>query len=473
MPDKLSTPLQESILCLLATDNKQGRVAAGLLSANLFDDNYKDIAARVIEYHRTQGKAPGDVHMVDLLDDILGDPEHKKHKQYLRILDNILAQSKGLNAAYLLTRINEFIDKQKLKAALIEAGERYTQGNENVVEDIRDIMFRTFRGQDQGLTAGVFLNRKDDALKFLEEKPQPYKTGIPELDRVNMGPTPKKMFLFLAPKGKGKSWMAVNLMKRCLMQGARGVHITLEMPDSEVVQRYYQSYFALPLHPGEYDTTAFDLDELGRVVGFNKDKHSPTMFMDHTKIRSYLSKKIDEWGTRIGRLVVKEFPTSYLTVPKLDAYLDFLELTEGFIPNVIAIDYPDLMQMKGDDLRVAMGTTYKDLRGLFQRRHLAGICPTQTSRMGWDARTVKASMVGEDATKIMTADMSATYSQTEAEKELGLARIGVAHNRGDEDGFNILIAQNYKAGQFCIASHRMPKNYFDLLGTQEPADDGE
>lgn len=473
MADRLSTSLQESILSLLATNDAQGRIAAGLLTAGSFDESYRDIAGRVIDYHRQHGKAPGKAHLDDLLDDVLGNPEHKKFRQYMRVLEGIFSQAPGLNGTYLLTRINEFSRKQQLKAAIMEASELYGQGGDDLVSKVEEVMINALKFQEHGFDSGTFLNDKTRALRFLDEQVQPYLTGIPELDRVNMGPTPGKMLLFLGPKGKGKSWWGIHSLKRCLMQGAMGMHITLEMPEEEVSQRYFQSYMGMTKRSDPFDTTKFELDKLNRVVGFKSESNNPVMSLDNPKVRTWLGKRMNDWGTRLGRLVIKEFPPSYLTVPKLEAYLDMMELTHKFIPNAMTIDYPDLMLIKGTEHRIALGETYKDIRGLLRRRNIAGIIPTQTSRTGWDAATVKASMVGEDATKIMTADMTMTYSQTEEEHLRGLARLGVAHNRGDEDGFNILISQNYTAGQFCISSARMPRGYFDMLKIDPKKAEGE
>jgi len=447
----------------MAVDDKHGRIAAGLLTAQDFDESYTDIARRIINYHKEQGRAPGKAHLDDVFDDIIGNPKHKKHKQYVFIIEGILHNSESLNPPYLISRIGEFTRRQTLKGALLEASERYQQGGPELIPDVENILFKALKFKEDDFDAGVFLNDKERGLGFLDSAPQAYLTGIPELDHVSLGPTPGQLLLFIAGKGMGKSHACVHFGKQCLLQKAKVVHISLEMPWQQVIQRYYQSFFAIPKRADDYEITKFELDTLGRLSHFKTDNIRPAVSLADDSIKTYLGQRIDDWGAKLGRLCIKDFPTSYLTIPKLEAYLDTLELTHNFIPNVLILDYPDLMNLKGD-LRQSLGALFKDLRGMLKRRNLACVAPTQSNRDGWDAKTVRASMVSEDGSKVMTADMTLTYSQTDSEKAKGLARLGVAHNRGDEDKFGIIISQSYRTGQFALYSARMTSNYFDLVG---------
>ena len=472
MADRLTTSLQESVLTLLATSDKQGRIAAGLLTAKSFDDSYKDFAQRIIAFQQKHGKAPGLAHLDDLADDILGNPKHKLHKQFARIVDNIAAQSEGLNVDYVLTRVSEFSRRQTLKGAVLEAAERYQQSDEDLIEDVEGILQTALRFKEEGIEVGTFLSDKLKALAFLDRAQADYRTGVPALDHRNCGPTLGQMLLFIGAKGVGKSWWCIDLAKRCLLQGARVVHISLEMPEWQVSQRYYQNFFALAKRTEPFNVAKFQFSNKAgtKLKDIIYEEQKPIMSLASPRIRRFLDKRIDQWGARFDRLVIKSFPAGSLTIPKLDAYLDSLELTSGMIPTVLVMDYPDLMWLDKANPRLSLGLTFKELRGLLQRRLLAGIMPTQTNRKGWDATTVKASMIGEDASKLMTADMGLIYNQTAEEKKRGLARVFVNNNRGDEDKFTILISQNYTTGQFCLESVRMAsqQEYWDLIGDPAP-----
>jgi len=471
MADILTESLQQSVLTLLAVNSKEGRIASGLIDATAFDDTYRNIAERVLAFHKKHGTCPGKDHLDDLLDDVL-EPNHKLRKQHLRILDGILSQADGLNAGYVLSRISEFSRRQQLKAAILEAGEVYQAGRESVVSDVESILSNALRPVNNDLDTGTFLNDKKRALSFLDATKADYMTGIPELDHRNLGPTHGEMLMLMAAKGAGKSWWCVDLAKRCLMQNARVLHVTLEMSEARVTQRYFQNFFAIGKRNDQFIVTDFEFDKLQRVSGFTTRKRRPRMTLDSPDIHKYLLRKQQVWGTKLGRLLIKGFPTKSLTVQRLDSYLDLLELRHNFIPNVLIVDYPDLMHQDKENPRISLGITIEELRGLLQKRNLAGIMPTQTNRAGWEATTVKGSMVSEDASKFRTADMVLIYSRTPEEKNRNLARLYVEKNRNDEGEFTVAISQAYTTGQFVLNSTRMVdnKNYFEVLGANASND---
>lgn len=468
MTELLTASLQESLLTLIATNEKEGRVAAGLIDHTAFDENYRDVAQRIIAFHKQHGTCPGKNHLDDILDDVIK-PEHKRQKQYVRIAEGILSQADSLNAPYVLSRVHDFVRRQTLKAAILEAGEAYQAGKESLVLDVEGILAKALRPNAADLDTGLFANQPK-VLNFLETTTASFKIGIPELDKVNLGPTYGEMLVFMAAKGAGKSWFVVDIGTKCILQKAKVLHITLEMSEERVAQRYYQRFFAIGKRTEKYDLTKFEFDEYERISGFKKRERSVKMSLDSPEIKTFLKSKMNMWGVKLGRLLIKGFPTKSLTIAKLESYLNLIELQHNFIPNVLIVDYPDLMWVDKDNARLSIGITLEELRGVLQKRHMAGIFPTQTNRAGWDASTVKGSMVAEDASKFRTADMVLIYSRTPEEKAMNLARLYVEKNRNDEGEFSVVISQAYKTGQFVVSSARMYPNYFDVLGANADTD---
>jgi len=464
--DRISIPLQESVLTLIATNDNEGRIASGMLTYRDFDDNYRDIVARIQKFRKRHGKAPGVEHLSDLMDDVIGNVGNKRYKQYMRTLQGIVELSENLNASYVLSRVEEFSKRQRIKTALIQASELYQHGGEGFIDNVEDTLRAALKPMPDTMDAGTFFNDKVRALGFLDRIHNNYRTGIPEFDMRGLGPTPGEMFMFMAPKGEGKSWFAIQMGRECLMQKAKVLHVTLEMSEDRVAQRYFQNFFALGKRTETFYVHEFVKDELNRIGDIKKRRYKIKMSLEDPNIQPYLLRKMKTWGTRLERLVIKGFPAKSLTISKLEAYIDMLEMQHKFIPNVLIVDYPDLLYMDKKDPRISLGWTIEELRGLFQRRNLAGICPTQTNRSGWDATTVKGSMVAEDASKFKTADMIVIQSRTKQEKAMGLARLYVEKNRDDEDGYTVAITQNYKTGQYVLQSNRMDNTYYDLLKTR-------
>lgn len=462
---KLTTNLQESVLTLLCMSNEEGAVAAGIVDVELFEPPYDDIASRAIAYRNKFGAAPGTAHLDDLFDHVLADPKNKQAKIYQQILGGILEQAHGLNAPYVLSRVNTFIKQQHLKAAVLEAAQRYQVGGDDLVPDVERILQDALKFKVTQLDAGTFLSDKARVLSFLtSEWGGNYYLGVPELDMRGIGPTRGKAFGFMAPAGRGKTWFAIDAAVRCLLQHARVLHISLEMGEDELMQRYMQRMFAVAKRNDKFETSVFEFDELNRLSGFTRKTARPRLNFQDPKILKKLSIFLDDYSVRGKRLVVKRFPTSQLSMGQLRSYLDALELTVGFVPDVLIVDYPKLMALdRKQDRRVAIGMVHEELRGLIVERNMAGIFPVQSNRDAESVKLLTRETIGEDYSIVQTMDFLVTYNQTQAEYEQGLARLYVDKARSDKDRLTVLISQSYNTGQFCMQSTYMPSTYWDRL----------
>ena len=273
----------------------------------------------------------------------------------------------------------------------------------------------------------------------------------------------------------GKSWFCVHVGRQALLQKAKVVHISLEMSERELLGRYYQNFFGIATRPDLYTKATLEFDELERLTGFKVKRSKPRLDYGDPGIRKYLRSKVQTWGTRFKRLVIKEFPSGTLTMDALRGYLDYLELVEKFIPNVLIVDYPDLFALKSNDYRLALGRIFVELRGLGSERNLAVVAPTQSGRSSIGAKRVSSANVTEDISKVFTADLVLAYSQTNAEEKLGLARLSVEHARNAPKGSVILLSQSYSTGQYVLESAALTSNAYweklkEVTGDDETSD---
>lgn len=460
--EALPGSLQESVLTTLVFDEQFGAVVAAQVEADHFDQPLREIAEAVLKYRRQYGKPPGQAH----LDDMFGramEEGSRRAPQLRRIVTGMAAQSIGLNAEYVASRVGEFVRSQTLKQALLAASERFQQGGENKLEEVEVLLHAALRPLAAGLDNGLFLNDAKQTLNFLEIQPSVMSLGIPQLDALKIGPARKELLLYIGPKGSGKTWFAVHCGKSGLRANERVLHVTLETRVERVVGRYYQSIFAASVKEGRINQTVFELDQLGRLSGFRLDQFKPKLSFDDPNIRKKLRSKIEGWDLRLGRILVKDFPTGTLTVPQLDSYLDYLEYTVKFVPTLLILDSPDNMKLPVNDFRLATGRMFVDLRGMAGRRNLSMVCTTQGNRASISAKKVGADMVAEDITKVQTADNVFTFSRTEEEKDMNVGRLTVANARNAEDGAVIALTQSYATGQYIMDSIYPDAEYWRQL----------
>ena len=242
------------------------------------------------------------------------------------------------------------------------------------------------------------------------------------------------------------SWMLTNIGKGGIQHHHKVLHITLEMSEEKTARRYIQSIFSLTK----------DEAQLVKVPLFLRDATSNTYSIDFRDLtRQGIPQKRREIAQQLismnPQLLIKEFPTGSLSLQHLGLYLDSLERIH-WKPDLLIVDYADLMKIASEDLRVQTGQLYKGLRGLAVSRELALASASQGNRDSEEAKLVTSKHVAEDWSKIGTVDNAVTYNQTPEERKMNLARLFVSAARDDEDRFLVLVSQAYAIGQFCIDS---------------------
>ncbi len=464
--ERLTTSLSESILTVLCFDNSdKSNLIANLIQPELFESYYRNVAEKVLEFRQAFKQAPGVAHIDDLFDDYLSDPKHKLFNIYTKILQGLYEQHRsGINVDYITSRVSQFIRNQLLKSGVLQAAQRIQQGGDNAADDVERILLDTVQKKVGLEDPGTFLGDKDRALRFLISDENEYsRMAIKELDKRRICPTRKELFLLIASRKRGKSQALIHIGKLALLQRWKVAHITLEMSENVVIQRYFQSMFSISKRNEKSIRTSFELDEIERVIGFSVEKIKAKLNLEDPNIRKKLVMKMDEWGMRLNNVVVKQFPTGSLTVKGLEAYLDSIEISHKFVPDMCIIDYPALMRLNVDNYTHALGQVTVALRGLAVKRNLAMVVVAQGNRESEQSSRVESSQVAGDISMVSTADTILTYSQTTAERKLGLARLYVSNARNDSDRFTVLIAQDYSTGQFCIDSALMVNNYDNLI----------
>src|ERR1700691_1275248 len=69
--DDLPPSLQESILAALLFDERSGAAIAAQVRPAIFDEGYREIAEKALDYRRRYRKAPGRAHLDDLFGKLL------------------------------------------------------------------------------------------------------------------------------------------------------------------------------------------------------------------------------------------------------------------------------------------------------------------------------------------------------------------------------------------------------------------
>ena len=458
----LSNSLQENILILLVFNDEVAPMIVSNVKYEMFGNAYyRNIAFKAIDFYRQFGKTAKE-HIADLLENELND-EHSK-ELYTTILNGLYANKDSVHKDYVLGLLEKFIKEQNLKLAIKKAVDCLQKddvdGAEKELEISRKSNLALF---DPGT---YFLKDFEKSTTFLNKSQTEgiIYTGIEELDKLEFCPFQGELFTFVARAGAGKSWFLIHLSKYALLQRKKVLHISLELSEERLKSRYFQSFFGVygNIRDLQKFNALFEQDRYGNLVGIIQKDLLDMKSMRDEDILTYFEQNRDIITN--PQLILREFPTGSLTVDALKAYLDNLESYHKFIPDIILLDYLDLMKVSSTNLRIDLGQTAVELRGIASERGIAMVTVAQTNRQGEGKGVLTRKDLAEDFSKVRVSDNLLTYTQSiNSEKPLGIARLYIDKARNTRDGETIYITQNYSLGQFCLTSMRYKKNYWDIL----------
>ena len=140
-------------------------------------------------------------------------------------------------------------------------------------------------------------------------------------------------------------------------------------------------------------------------------------------------KEMKEWREKYNqKFKLCTYANETLSIHEINKLLALWEKQDGFVPDVVIIDYADILTSDPDcsklDYRNQINKMWQRMRKLSQEKHCLLITATQTAASSYDKESISLSDFSEDKRKY--AHTTATYSlnQTDEEKKIGILRIG-------------------------------------------------
>jgi intein/homing endonuclease len=163
------------------------------------------------------------------------------------------------------------------------------------------------------------------------------------------------------------------------------------------------------------------------------------------------------WGKK-ARMKLIAFPNDTLTISRIDQQLDAWESQESFIPDVIVIDYMDLIVPdtlhSGEQVRHGIGKIWGGVRRMSQERHCLVLSASQSDTESYDTKWITSKNFSESKQKNAHVTGMITLNQTREEKRRKVMRLGTILTREEEfdDHKGVTILQSLEQGRPLIAS---------------------
>ena len=347
----------------------------------------------------------------------MGEDKNKIELTLNRIFDDV-GVINDAEKDYILAETIQFAKRSRMKNAILESLDLLDQNNfEEITSRVKDALLFNL-----DVDKGIDLYDVDERyLRLHNSLLNKMPSGYSQLDDVLGGGWAKKeLYCFLGPPGIGKSIFLPNIGVKCLMNGYNVVHYSLEMSEDRYGMRY---------------------DAIASSITHGELTKKP----DEIKKKYDIYKKATK-----SRLKIKEFPTSMASVLDIEAHLEQLKLYDDFTPDVIIVDYGDIMRStrKTAGAYEEQGWIFRELRGLAAKYNIVVITATQSRRDALTADGGTKDIIGMDQTadsmeknRIIDALFAITQSRTEKEEQV--INLWVAKNRNGKASQTLKFKINY------------------------------
>jgi len=281
-----------------------------------------------------------------------------------------------------------------------------------------------------------------------ESDPILMRTGIKALDRFIGGYRRGQLVCTLGGLKAGKTWWLMHTARAALLQGLKVVHISHEVQLDEMETRYDMMF------------SGRGSKNVGQYVKYIRYDHSrDEMVTSRIKIKTvYDPKKVMKARHAVlrfgGSLRIKKYPMGQCSPAEIERYLNYLESFESLIPDVLIIDYLDIMDLSsfGSELRHQLNSAYIWAKGIADERNILVLTVSQVTRAALKRRKVTAKDVAEDVRKGANVDLMLAIGRGEEEVDANLAGINIIANRSGVQDRSCTISLCFDIGQFCLSS---------------------
>ena len=163
-----------------------------------------------------------------------------------------------------------------------------------------------------------------------------------------------------------------------------------------------------------------------------------------------------------GKIMVKEYAPKRASLDTIEAHLQQLKHQNEFEPDLIIIDYLDLLRTKGrKERKDEIDDVYTDAKGLAKELGIPIVSPSQANRTGADEDILQAKNAAGSYDKIMIGDIIISLARGRKDKVNGTGNWHFIKNRYGADGLTFGSKINTANGYIDIYDQPLDDEAFE------------
>jgi replicative DNA helicase len=400
---------QSKIISSLLSDKKFIQTISDILEPDYFDSDANKWLCKIIRDYFFEYKTTPTLEVMKVKID-----EMENEILQVSVVENLKESWRNVESTdlkFVQEQTLEFCRNQVMKHAIMDSVDLIEVGQYDQIKKIVDNAMKAGSDRDLG----------HDYIDGIEERltkstRNTIKTGWDPIDEVmDGGLGAGELGVVVAPAGIGKTWCLQTIASSAVKHGLNVVHYTLELNQNYVGLRYDTVFSGV---------TTSDIK----------------FYQDDVK------KKIDALK---GTLLIKYFPTKSASVQTLTSHLSQIEI-QGNKPDLVIVDYADILKGVGSEKRHILENIYEDLRGLAGEIECPIWTASQANRSSLEEEIIDATKVAEAYSKVMIADFVVSVSRKVEDKIANTSRFHVIKNRFGIDGITFPSSMNTNIGKIQI-----------------------
>lgn len=315
------------------------------------------------------------------------------------------------DSEYVKEEFNTFCLNQKLKNALLGSVDLLQNGEYDAIRKIINDALKQNGDRNLG-----HIYDKDVETRYRDDENMKIEFPWAKLNEVTEGGYgPGNLVLIFAPPGIGKSWWVSCIGAHAMKKGYNVAHYTLELSEAYVGKRYDSILTGIPV---------------------NDLKHH------REEVESIISQIP-------GKVIIKEYSPGRASLQTIENHLNRLKNEKGFDPDIVIIDYPDLLKSPRhrNDLKQEIDDIYVAIKGMAVDMKKPFICPSQINRAGSQDDVIEGDKVAGSFNKMMIGDLNCSISRKRKDKAAGTGRFHIMKSRLGPDGITFFMKVNMASGK--------------------------
>lgn len=394
---------QRLLLEYLVSSSDTFALCRSIIKSEYFDPEYRKSVDFIQEYYDEYSATPS-VQQIDAQTDLQLNVQQITRDQI----------------AYCATEIEQFCRKKAMEAAIIKSAALLEKGESDKIDVLVKEALLISLNRNMGLD--YFADPIGRLQEMLEEPPRTT-TGWADVDmNLGGGLSRTEMLLFSANSGGGKSIAMANMAVTYARLGLNVLYISLELSENMLAQRLDTMFTGVS------------------TVAWRQNIQS-------------IAGTLDDISARTGNITVKRMHVG-TTANKIRAYLKEFELTMGYVPDMLIVDYLDLMganeRISADNVFEKDKQSAEQLRDIGLDYNMFIVSASQQNRTAIDAKELNQSHIAGGISKVNTVDVYISIIMTPAMKAAGEAAFQFLKTRSSDGvGKTVQLKWNNKFLSFC------------------------